>query len=133
MKEAMAAVEAFHKAFGAPVVDRPVFPNDPDLHELRIELIREEFAEYRNAVLTGDLVEMADALADMVYVICGTALVYGIPLADVFDEVQRSNMSKLGEDGQPIHRDDGKILKGPNYSPPDIAAVMAGAGWGRDG
>ena len=117
-----ARVREFHHAFGLGVRDLP--DSRPDTWRLRIALLREEFDEYVTAAEAGNLVEVADALADMVYVIYGTACEYGIPLNDVLAEVHRSNMSKLGVDGRPVLRDDGKVLKGPAYSPPDVAAVL---------
>lgn len=95
------------------------------LDALRVELIREEFEdELLPAVADADVVEVADALADLVYVIYGAALVWDIPLDDVLEEVHRSNMSKLDDTGKPIYREDGKVLKGRNYFAPDIALVL---------
>jgi predicted HAD superfamily Cof-like phosphohydrolase len=91
---------------------------------LRIGLMAEEVAEYLDAELDDDLVGVADALGDIGVIADGTALAYGIPLDEVRKEIHRANMSKLGEDGKPILREDGKVLKGPNYSPPDIAAIL---------
>ena len=86
----------------------------------------EENKEYLEAANEGDLVEVADALGDMLYILCGTILEHGMQykIEEVFEEIQRSNMSKLGEDGKPIYREDGKVLKGPNYFKPDIEGVM---------
>src|SRR6185369_7113579 len=89
-----------------------------------LELIREEYKELLDAVENGSFVEVIDALADMTYVIFGMAIECGTNLDLVLEEVQRSNMSKLGEDGKPIYREDGKVLKGPNFSKPDIPAVL---------
>ncbi len=85
----------------------------------------EENEEYLEAARAGDLVEVADALGDMLYILCGTILQHGMQdvIEEVFLEIQRSNMSKLGADGQPIHRADGKVMKGPNYTPPDLSFV----------
>lgn len=116
-------VKEFHRTYGVPIADKPGML-DPERSRMRKEILREEFEEYRSAH-NRDLVETADALADMVYVIYGTALEYGIPLDDVLAEVHRSNMSKLGADGKPVYREDGKVLKGPSYFPPDIEGVMA--------
>jgi predicted HAD superfamily Cof-like phosphohydrolase len=96
----------------------------------RISFLQEEFDEYVEAARAGDLAAVADALADMVYVIHGTALAYGIPLDEVVAEVHRSNMTKLGADGRPILRTDGKVVKGPGYAAPEIAAVIARAARG---
>lgn len=122
MKNAMDKVREFHETFGVPVSDSP--RHDLKLQSLRIKLLTEEFREYLEAEECRSLTEIADALADMCVIICGTALTYGIPLDKVFDEVHRSNMSKLGEDGKPIYRGDGKVLKGPGYFKPDIAPIL---------
>ena len=115
-------VREFHTAFGLPMETKPTIRTPQT--ELRVELLREEFTEYLNAVEAGDLVEIADALADMTYVIHGTAHDHGIPLDAVVAEVHRSNMSKLGLDGKPILREDGKVIKGPAYFRPDIASII---------
>jgi predicted HAD superfamily Cof-like phosphohydrolase len=90
-------------------------------------LMDEENKEYLEAAMAGDLVEVADALGDMLYILCGTIIEHGLQdkIEAVFAEIQRSNMSKLGADGQPIYREDGKVMKGPNYSPPDLARVLS--------
>ncbi len=135
-------VVEFHTAFGAPVVWTPTIPPD-DRRLLRCRLILEELMEFMEAsgfklechpvdgpVITDanthpyDCVAAADALADLKYVVEGAALEWGIPLQACFLEVHDSNMSKLGEDGRPILREDGKVLKGPGFRPPDLAAVM---------
>jgi predicted HAD superfamily Cof-like phosphohydrolase len=115
-------VREFHSAFGLPMETKPTV-HTPQT-ELRVALLREEFNEYLTAVEAGDLVEIADALADMTYVIHGTAHDHGLPLDALVEEVHRSNMSKLGLDGKPILREDGKVIKGPAYFKPDIAAVI---------
>jgi predicted HAD superfamily Cof-like phosphohydrolase len=92
---------------------------------LRIRLLREEFDEYIKAENEDDIVEIADALADIIYIACGTAVSYGIPLDKVFDEVHRSNMAKL-VDGKPIRRDDGKVLKPEGWTPPDTKSAVFG-------
>jgi predicted HAD superfamily Cof-like phosphohydrolase len=117
------AVDEFHAAFNLPRAETPILP-DTSTRELRKNLLREEFEEYLAAEADNDLVEVADALADIIYIACGTAVAYGIPLDLVFAEVHRSNMSKLGDDGKPIYREDGKVLKGPNYSPPTIIPIL---------
>ena len=119
-------VREFHRAFGLPHRDRATWVPIRVLHDLRIDLLREEFEEYLAGEAAGDLVAVSDALADMVYVAYGTAVTYGIDLDAVLAEVHRSNMSKLGPDGRPVLRADGKVLKGPGYEPPDIAHVLAG-------
>ena len=114
----------FHRAYGLPVRDSPTVAVGAAQVELRLALIEEEVGELAAAARAGDLVGVADALADIVYVAYGTAHVYGIDLDAVLDEVHASNMTKLGADGRPIRRADGKVLKGPGYRPPDIAAVL---------
>jgi len=116
-------VKEFHMAFGQCCAKRPTFPDD-DITDLRIELIEEEFDELKAAVFDKNMIEVADALTDLAYVIYGMADIYGIDLDACFREVHRSNMSKLGDDGKPILRADGKFLKGPNYSPPDLKTVL---------
>lgn len=124
MTNSHALVAEFHRAFGHPIHEgKPSL--DHDRLDLRLDLISEEYGELYVAVINEDIVEVADALADLIYVIHGFALEAGIPLNEVVTEVHRSNMSKLGADGKPIYREDGKVLKGPNYSPPNIAAVLA--------
>src|SRR5690606_15133202 len=97
-----------------------------DKNKLRYELMHEENQEYLEAANADDLVEVADALGDMLYILCGTIIEHGLQhkIEEVFDEIQRSNMSKLGDDGEPIYREDGKVLKGPNYFKPDILKIL---------
>lgn len=117
----------FHAVYGLPnglEAGKPATYPGITQETLRVSLLEEEFNEYKAAAETHNIVEIADALADMLYVIHGTALVYGIDLRDCFDEVHRSNMSKLGLDGKPIYRPDGKVLKGPNYSPPNLVPIV---------
>lgn len=116
------AVQDFHLAFDIPVRTYPTVDHSDVV--LRIDLLSEEFQEYVTAARQGDIVEVADGLADMVYIIFGTALAYGIDLPVVLAEVHRSNMTKLGSDGRPVVRADGKVLKGPNFSPPDIKRIL---------
>lgn len=126
LDEATKHVRDFHDAFGIPNATSPV--GDIGVREalLRYKLIREENEEYLDAALRGDLVEVADALGDILYILCGTLLKHGLEqkIHEVFREIQRSNMSKLGADGKPIYREDGKVMKGPGYFKPDIAAAM---------
>lgn len=121
MKDELEKVEEFHKAFGHPVAQDPSLV-DPRLASLRFDLMKEENEEYLLACSNDDVVEIADALGDMMYILAGTMLVHGMQdkIKEVFDEIHRSNMSKLGKDGKPIYREDGKILKGPDYFRPDI-------------
>lgn len=120
-----AAVAHFHDAFGLPVKQSPGVEIDDDLARLRIDLLEEEVREFVTASQKEDLVAIADALADIVYVIYGTALTYGIDLDSVLREVHRSNMSKLGGDGKPLLRGDGKVIKSEGYFPPDISTVLS--------
>ena len=119
-------VRVFHETYGLPVKDEPDI-SDPKTNALRINLLAEEVEELKEALDNGDIVEVLDALTDIQYVLDGAYLSFGLhPVKQAaFDEVQRSNMSKLGEDGKPIVREeDGKILKGPNYFKPDIAQFV---------
>lgn len=119
----------FHRAYGLPIRSEPTAHVEPAQVSLRQALIEEEVRELSEAAQAGDVVGVADALADIVYVAYGTAHVYGIDLDAVLDEVHASNMTKLGADGRPIRRADGKVLKGPAYRPPDVRAVLdRGAG-----
>lgn len=121
-------VTEFHNTYNMPIRDTPTL--DIPARKMRLELILEEAQEYAEAESMGDLVEMADALADLVYVAYGAALEHGIDLDHVLQEVQRSNLSKLHhETGLPIYREDGKVLKGENFSPPDIYNVLKQQGW----
>lgn len=117
-------VRQFHQTYGVRIQEAAGLPGS-ERRELRGDLLREEFEELCKAEAENNFIEIADALADMLYIIHGTALEYGIPLDAVVAEVHRSNMSKLDQSGRPIYRSDGKILKGPNYSAPDIAGVLA--------
>lgn len=119
-----AAVAAFHRAFNLPMRQLPSADIDHTLAGLRVALLEEEVGEFVAASERDDLLGIADALADIVYVAYGTALTYGIDLDAVLQEVHRSNMSKLGSDGKPLIRDDGKVLKSERYFPPDIASVL---------
>lgn len=123
MKEAFGQVWDFHNIFNCYKSDYPELPSD-EIRDLRKRLLKEEYEEFLEAEDENDLVGIADALADIMYIVLGTAVSYGIPIDEVFDEVHRSNMSKVGEDGKPIHREDGKILKGKNYFKPDIVSIL---------
>lgn len=118
-------VREFHEVFGCDIAPHPT-PGTWELRDLRAGLIEEEFDELLDAMGAQDIVEMADALGDLLYVTYGAALAFGIDLDAVVDEIHRSNMSKLDADGKPIHREDGKVLKGPRYSRPDIESVLYG-------
>lgn len=128
MTEEQHMVREFHERFGAPVNDRPTWCGDA-VHRLRVALIDEELAEFRNAGEAQNLVEIADALADLLYVVYGAGVTYGIDLEPVFREIHRSNMSK--GDPEVVRRPDGKILKGPNYQPPDVRALLEDQSRGR--
>ena len=116
-------VKEFQTAVGQHVGSKPEFP-DPAERELRIKLLKEEYEEYIQGECKNDLENIAKELADIIYIVCGTAASYGIPLDRVFDAVHSSNLSKLNEDGSVSRRPDGKILKGPNYVPPNIKKVL---------
>ncbi|WP_417444909.1 hypothetical protein [Joostella sp.] len=126
MKNKLAAVEKFHNAFGLGVSDVLRAQLEDEKIALRHNLMAEENDEYLEAAKNNDLVEVADALGDMLYILCGTILEHGMQhvIEDVFNEIQLSNMSKLGADGKPIYREDGKVLKGPDYFKPAIAKVL---------
>ena len=114
----------FHVAFGLPRADRPTMDVTDDLAALRNALLKEESAELITACEQRDLVAIADGIADVLYVVFGTAVTYGLDAASLVREVHRSNMSKLGPDGLPILREDGKVIKGPNYSRPDFKSLL---------
>lgn len=126
LEEATRHVRAFHDAFGISNSAVPVGAIGDRDALLRYKLIREENEEYLEAALRGDVVEVADALGDILYILCGTLLKHGLEhkIGEVFREIQRSNMSKLGADGRPIYREDGKVMKGPAYFKPDIGAIL---------
>lgn len=126
MKKRLAAVKKFHTAFGLGINEKPVADLGTAKNLLRYNLMKEENEEYLAAANSGDLVEVADALGDMLYILCGTILEHGMQhkIEEVFDEIQRSNMSKLGGDGKPLYREDGKVLKGPNFFSPNLEKIL---------
>ena len=126
MKNKLSAVTVFHKAFGLGVNNTPTTDIDESTMNLRFSLMDEENKEYLEAIKNNDIIEVADALGDMLYILCGTIITHGMQhvIDQVFEEIQSSNMSKLGSDGKPIYREDGKVLKGPNYFRPDIAKIL---------
>ena len=126
MKNKIKAVQEFHEAFGLGVQQSPVANLSMQKLKLRFDLMDEENKEYLEAAENNDLVEVADALGDMLYILCGTILEHGMQykIEEVFNEIQRSNMSKLGSDGTPIYREDGKVMKGPNYFKPNIESIL---------
>ena len=126
MKNKLSAVTEFHKAFRLVVNNSPTIDIDESTMNLRFSLMDEENKEYLDAIKNNDMIEVADALGDMLYILCGTIITHGMQdvIDEVFEEIQRSNMSKLGSDGKPIYREDGKVLKGPNYFKPNIAKIL---------
>lgn len=121
------AVKKFHDHFFIKNNEHPVAEIGEKEYMLRYRLMREETDEYLEACKNGDLTEIADALGDQMYILFGTILKHGLQdkIVEVFDEIQRSNMSKLGADGKPIFRDDGKVLKGENYFKPNIKNILS--------
>ena len=116
-------VKKFMQTFGQDVKNKPSFPSEKIIN-LRSALIEEELSELKEAVNNRNLTEVADALADILYVTYGAGHAYGIDLDKCFDEVQNSNMSKLGEDGKPIYNESGKVMKGPNYFKPNLKKFL---------
>ena len=116
-------VRKFMETFGQMVRTKPQFPDQKTM-KLRLDLIKEELNELEEAMKEKDLKEIADALTDILYVTYGAGYAYGINLDKCFKEVQRANMSKLGEDGKPIYNDQGKVMKGPNYTKPDLSKFV---------
>lgn len=127
LKDTIKAVEDFHNAFRIANNYEPTVALTESEIELRFNLMKEENEEYLEAAKNGDIVEVADALGDQLYILCGTILKHGLQhkIAEVFEEIQRSNMSKLDENGQPIYREDGKVLKSELYFRPDIASILS--------
>ncbi|MFZ9847134.1 MAG: hypothetical protein ACO3EE_03145 [Flavobacteriales bacterium] len=119
-------VKEFHEAFGILNNEAPTTQLSKEEIQLRFDLIKEENEEYLEAANNGDIVEIADALGDQLYILFGTMLKHGLQykIEEVFDEIQKSNMSKLGADGKPIYREDGKVMKGPNYFKPNIKSIL---------
>jgi len=122
MTDMFKMVKEFQTAVGQHIGFRPEFPNGTE-RVLRMKLMKEEFDEYNESEYDNDLVNLAKELADIIYIACGTAASYGIPLNEVFEEVHRSNMTKL-VDGKPVYREDGKILKPEGWTAPDIESVL---------
>ena len=116
-------VGIFMKTFGQDIKNKPSFSTDK-INKLRIDLIKEELDELTEAMKNKDLLEVADALTDILYVTYGAGHAFGIDLDKCFDEVQNSNMSKLDEDGKPIYNESGKVMKGPNYFKPDLSKFV---------
>ena len=120
------SVKEFHTAFEIGFSESPKSDLGESKNVLRFNLMKEENEEYLEAVQNNDLIEIADALGDMLYILCGTIIEHGLQhkIEAVFDEIQRSNMSKLDHDGKPIYREDGKVMKGPNYFKPDFSKII---------
>ena len=127
MKKQMNAVKDFHDTFGLSYNDSPTVSLEKKIIELRYNLMKEENEEYIEAARKNDIIEVADALGDMLYILCGTIIEHGMSdiIEDIFDEIQKSNMSKLGADGKPIYREDGKVMKGPNYFKPNFSKFFS--------
>ena len=128
MNEQLAKLVEFHRVFGAHIEARPTADVSDDVVSLRVKLIQEELNEYEEAARTHDLVGVADALTDLMYVVLGTYVSHGLQDygGALFDEVHSSNMSKLDENGNAIHRADGKVLKSARFREPDLTAILAG-------
>ncbi len=126
MKDKIDKVKEFHEVFLIGNETQPIAEVGEDTYSLRHRLMQEENEEYLDACKQGDMVEIADALGDMLYIWCGSVLKHGMQdvIAEVFDEIQRSNMSKLDENNQPIFREDGKVMKGANYFKPNIKSIL---------
>ncbi len=126
LQETIDKVKEFHSVFGLGYFENPQADVDRKTVELRHRLMQEENDEYLEAALNKDLTLIADALGDKLYILCGTIIAHGLQhkITEVFNEIHRSNMSKLDENGKPVYREDGKILKGKNYFLPDIKAVL---------
>ncbi len=127
METVLRKLEEFQTTYGCPVNHSPVTELPGDRVNLRFNLMDEENKEYLEAANNNDVVGIADALGDMLYILAGTIVEHGMQdvIVNVFDEIHRSNMSKLGEDGKPIYREDGKVLKGKNYFKPDIKSILS--------
>lgn len=126
MQKQLNDVYLFHETYGLGINNEPNANLSEERINLRFNLMKEENEEYLEAAKNHDLIEIADALGDMLYILCGTIIEHGLQhkIEAVFDEIQRSNMSKLGEDGKPIYREDGKVMKGPNYFKPNFEALF---------
>ena len=122
------SVKKFMQTFGQEVKNKPEFPSEK-IVQLRYELIKEELEELHEAIKSNDMKEVADALSDILYVTYGAGHSFGIDLDKCFDEVQKSNMSKLGSDGKPIYNESGKVMKGPNYFKPDLNKFLKNNQW----
>ena len=126
MKHQINSVKIFHEVYKLSYKDSPVADIGIDKINLRFKLMAEENQEQFEAAKNNDIVEVADALGDMLYILCGTIIEHGMQdkIEEIFDEIQKSNLSKLGDDGKPIYRNDGKVMKGPNYFKPKISEIL---------
>ena len=126
MKRKIECVEEFHKIYKLGNSKEPIGKLENNKEKLRFDLMKEENEEYLEAAAKGDIVEVADALGDMLYILCGTIIEHGMQdlIDEVFEEIHRSNLSKLDGNGNPIYREDGKVIKGPNYFKPDIKKII---------
>ncbi len=126
VEEMIEAVREFHDTFGISNAQKMTAELSEQEYTLRYNLLKEENEEYLEACKNNDIVEIADALGDQLYILCGTILKHGLQykIEEVFKEIQRSNMSKLGADGKPIYREDGKVMKGENYFKPNIKEIL---------
>ena len=129
LSEVIGHVEKFHDSFKIGNNYEPTVELSQDEIMLRYKLMREENEEYLEAAQNGDIVEVADALGDQLYILCGTILKHGLQhkIAEVFEEIQESNMSKLDKDGNPIYREDGKVMKSDQYFKPNISSILTGS------
>ena len=127
MKHQLNSVKKFHQVYKLNYSESPTTEIGKETIKLRFKLMAEENEEYLQAAKNNDLVEVADALGDMMYILCGTIIEHGLQhkIEKIFDEIQRSNLSKLGNDGLPIYREDGKVMKGPNYFKPNISKILS--------
>ena len=116
-------VKTFMKTFGQTIRTKPQFPDEKTI-QLRFDLIQEELNELKEAINNNDIIEVADALTDILYVTYGAGHSFGVDLDSCFNEVQNSNMSKLGDNGKPIYNESGKVMKGPNYFKPNIKKII---------
>ena len=126
MKRKIECVEEFHEIYKLGNSKNPIGKLENEKEKLRFELMKEENEEYLQAAEKGNVIEIADALGDMLYILCGTIIEHGMQnvIEEVFEEIHKSNLSKLDENGKPIYREDGKVIKGPNYFPPNIEKIM---------
>ena len=126
VNETIDKVKEFHRVFGLEYHESPEATIGKKIIELRHRLMQEENDEYLEAAMNNDLTQIADALGDKLYILCGTIIAHGLQhkITDVFNEIHRSNMSKLDDNGKPIYREDGKIMKSKNYFLPEIKAVL---------